>query len=57
MIVDSLHLICGEFVLGAPQVEKATLHLKNNKTFIMETTNFSKEYIYRENCRLNGGLL
>lgn len=43
----------GEFVLGAPQVEKATLHLKNNKTFTVETTNFSAENMYRENSMLN----
>jgi predicted alpha-1,2-mannosidase len=43
----------GEFVLGAPQVKKATLHLKNNKTFTIETTNFSKENIYQDNAKLN----
>jgi predicted alpha-1,2-mannosidase len=43
----------GEFVLGAPQVKKATLHLKNNKTFTIEATNFSNENIYQENVQLN----
>ena len=43
----------GEFVLGAPQVKKATLHLKNNKTFTIEATNFSNENIYQENAQLN----
>jgi predicted alpha-1,2-mannosidase len=43
----------GEFVLGAPQVKKATLHLKNNKTFTIEATNFSNENIYQENAKLN----
>jgi predicted alpha-1,2-mannosidase len=43
----------GEFVLGAPQVKKATLHLKNNKTFTIEATNFSNENIYQKNAQLN----
>lgn len=43
----------GEFVLGAPQVKKATLHLKNNKTFTIEATNFSNENMYQENAQLN----
>lgn len=43
----------GEFVLGAPQVKKATLHLKNNKTFTIEATNFSNENIFQENPKLN----
>ena len=47
----------GEFVLGAPQVKKATLHLKNNNTFIIEATNFSNENIYQENAQLNNKML
>ncbi|MBM6498461.1 GH92 family glycosyl hydrolase [Flavobacterium macrobrachii] len=47
----------GKFVLGAPQVKKATLHLKNNKTFTMEATNFSSENVYQENPKLNNVLL
>jgi predicted alpha-1,2-mannosidase len=43
----------GEFVLGAPQVKNATLHLKNNKTFTIEATNFSNENIFQENPKLN----
>jgi putative alpha-1,2-mannosidase len=43
----------GEFVFGAPQVKKATLHLKNNKTFTIEAPNFSNENIYQENAQLN----
>ncbi|WP_298136989.1 GH92 family glycosyl hydrolase [Flavobacterium sp.] len=46
-----------EFVLGAPQVKKATLHLKNNKTFIIEASNFSSENVYQENPKLNNALL
>ncbi|WP_396152013.1 GH92 family glycosyl hydrolase [Flavobacterium sp.] len=47
----------GEFVLGAPQVKKATLHLKSKKTFIIETTNFSTQNIFQENPKLNNSLL
>jgi predicted alpha-1,2-mannosidase len=43
----------GEFVLGAPQVKKATLHLKSNKTFTIEATNFSTENIHQEKPKLN----
>ena len=46
-----------EFVLGAPQVKKAILHLKNNKTFTIEATNFSSENSYQENPKLNNILL
>ena len=47
----------GEFVLGAPQVKKAILHLKNNKTFTMEASNFSTENIFQESPQLNNSLL
>jgi putative alpha-1,2-mannosidase len=47
----------GEFVLGAPQVKKANLHLKNNKTFTIEATNFSNENIFQENPKLNSSSL
>jgi predicted alpha-1,2-mannosidase len=43
----------GEFILGAPQVKKATLHLKNDKTFTIEANNFSNENIFQENAKLN----
>lgn len=43
----------GEFVLGSPQVKKATLHLKNKKTFAIEAINFCNENIYQENAQLN----
>lgn len=43
----------GEFVLGDPQVKKATLHLKNDKTFTIEANNFSNENIFQENAKLN----
>ena len=44
----------GEFVIGAPQVKKATLHLQNNKTFNIKAANFSKEHIFQESPTLNG---
>jgi predicted alpha-1,2-mannosidase len=46
-----------EFILGAPQVKKATLLLKNNKTFTIEAADFSAENIYQENAKLNNSLI
>jgi predicted alpha-1,2-mannosidase len=43
----------GEFVLGAPQVKNATIHLKNNKKFIISTSNFSAENFYTNHQKLN----
>jgi putative alpha-1,2-mannosidase len=43
----------GEFVLGAPQVKNATIHLKNNKKFSISTSNFSAENIYTNHQKLN----
>jgi predicted alpha-1,2-mannosidase len=43
----------GEFVLGAPQVKKARLHLKNHKMLTIEASNFSLENIYQEKPKLN----
>lgn len=43
----------GEFVLGAPQVQKAVLHLQNNKTFTLRAAHFSAQNIYQENPKLN----
>jgi putative alpha-1,2-mannosidase len=43
----------GEFVLGAPQVKKATLHLKNNKKFSISTSNFSATSFYSQMQQLN----
>jgi putative alpha-1,2-mannosidase len=47
----------GEFVLGAPQVKKATLQVNNNKTFTIEASNFSAENSFQENPKLNNTLL
>jgi predicted alpha-1,2-mannosidase len=43
----------GEFVLGAPQVQKAVLHLQNDKTFTLRAAHFSAQNIYQENPKLN----
>jgi len=43
-----------EFVLGAPQLKKATLHLENGKAFTMEAMNISSENIYHDKAFLNG---
>ena len=49
--------VSSEFILGAPQVKKATLLLKNNKTFTIEATDFSVENIYQESAKLNNYLI
>jgi putative alpha-1,2-mannosidase len=43
----------GEFVLGSPQVKKATLHLAKNKSFTIEARNFSEQAIYNNTRFLN----
>jgi len=43
----------GKFVLGAPQVKNATIHLKNNKKFSISTSNFSAENFYTNHQKLN----
>ena len=43
----------GAFVLGAPQVKKATLHLRNHKTFTIKAENFSEANLYQEKPKLN----
>jgi putative alpha-1,2-mannosidase len=44
----------GEFVIGAPQVKKATLHLSNNKQFTISAEGFSNQTIFQNNSKLNG---
>jgi len=46
-----------EFVLGVPQFKKATLHLKNKKTFTINAFNFSSKNNYQENPKLNNSVL
>ncbi len=43
-----------EFVLGAPQLEKAILHLTNRNTLIIEAKNISAQNIYTEKVFLKG---
>ncbi len=44
----------GEYVLGAPQLQKATVDLPNGKTFTVEAKNFSDDNIYVQSVELNG---
>lgn len=44
----------GEFVLGSPQVKKATIHLSDNKTFTIQAENFSDQAIFNDTRFLNG---
>lgn len=43
----------GEYVLGAPQLQKAVVKLPNGKVFTVEAINFSKENIYVQSIELN----
>lgn len=42
------------YVIGAPQLPKAALHLSNGKTFTMTAENISEQNIYVQSVRLNG---
>lgn len=44
----------GEFVLGSPQLKKATIHLPNNKTFTIQAENFSDQAFLNDTRFLNG---
>jgi len=44
----------GEFVLGAPQLPKATISLSQGKTFTVRTDNYSEDNIYVQSVQLNG---
>jgi predicted alpha-1,2-mannosidase len=43
-----------EFVLGAPQLEKAVLHLSNGNQLMIEARNSSAQNIYTEKVLLKG---
>ena len=43
-----------EYVLGAPQIPGARIHLANGKTFTVKAENFSKENKYAKSAKLNG---
>jgi predicted alpha-1,2-mannosidase len=53
----SVNPASSEFIIGAPQVKKATLLFKNNKTFTIEAAAFSAENIYQERTKLNNSVL
>lgn len=42
------------YVIGAPQIPKAVMHLSNGKTFRMKAENISDENIYVQSVKLNG---
>ncbi|GAG55974.1 unnamed protein product [marine sediment metagenome] len=43
----------GQYVIGAPLFEEATLHLQNGKTFKINALNNSKENLYVQSAKLN----
>jgi putative alpha-1,2-mannosidase len=46
-----------EFVLGAPQIKKATIHINGGKYFTISAKNISNENIYVEKTFLNKKLV
>jgi putative alpha-1,2-mannosidase len=44
----------GEYVIGSPVVDKATIHLDNGKLFTVETIGNSPENKYIQSIELNG---
>lgn len=44
----------GEYVLGSPEVDSATINLPNGKTFTVKTENQSPENVYVQSVYLNG---
>jgi putative alpha-1,2-mannosidase len=46
-----------EFILGAPQLKKARLNLKNGKVFEVKANNISIQNIYSDKALLNGKML
>ena len=49
--------VSGQYVLGSPEVDSATLYLENGKEFHIKTLNQSPEHIYVQSVRLNGKTL
>lgn len=45
--------VSGEYVIGAPQIPQATLHLSDNKTFTIIAKNLSPENKYVKSVKLN----
>ena len=44
----------GYYVIGAPQIPRAVMHLSNGKAFTMTAENISDENIYVQSVRVNG---
>ena len=44
----------GEYVLGAPQLPKATINLANGRRFTVEAENYGPQNIYVKEMYLNG---
>ena len=44
----------GEYVLGAPLFQEATIHLQNGKTFEIQAPDNSKKNLYIQSAKLNG---
>jgi predicted alpha-1,2-mannosidase len=44
----------GDYVLGSPLFDKATIHLENGKQFTIETRDNSSENVYIQSVELNG---
>lgn len=49
--------VSGEYVLGSPELESATIKLENGKTFTVIANNQSDQNIYVESMALNGAPL
>lgn len=49
-----LNPVGGEYVLGAPQIDKVTISLPNNKVFIMTAKNLNKKNKYVKSVSFNG---
>jgi predicted alpha-1,2-mannosidase len=46
--------VSGDYVIGAPQIPKATIQLPNDTKFVMTAKNISKENKYVQSVKLNG---
>ena len=49
--------VSGEYIFGAPQLNEATLHLPDGKTFNIKVDGLSDDNKYVKEIRLNGKLL
>ena len=43
-----------EYVMGSPLFDKATLHLQNGNSFVIDTENNNKNNVYIQSAKLNG---